>query len=96
MSSRITGIFDKGNYNCISSAMLYAILARSFDLPVRGVTVPTHAFIEMGLPGAKILEVETTSDTGYDWVHDAKFYDQASAKWAADRGLPGPPGEGGL
>ena len=86
--NRLTGIFDKGNYNCISSAMLYAILARSFGLPVRGVTVPTHAFIEMGLPGAKILEVETTSDTGYDWVHDAKFYDQASAKWAADRGLP--------
>ena len=86
--NRVTGIFDKGNYNCIGSAMLYAVLARSFDLPVRGVTVPTHAFIEMGLPSAKVIEVETTSDTGYDWVHDAKYYDEAAAKWAADRGLP--------
>ena len=86
--NRLTGILDRGNYNCISSAMLYAVLARSFDLPVRGVVVPTHAFIELGLPGAKTLEVETTIDTGYDWVHDAKFYDTASAKWAADRGLP--------
>lgn len=86
--NRLTGIFDRGNYNCISSAMLYAVLARSFDLPVRGVVVPTHAFIELGVPGAKILEVETTTDTGFDWVHDAKFYDTASAKWAADRGLP--------
>jgi hypothetical protein len=85
--SRVTGIFDGGRYNCISSAMLFTVLARAFGLPVRGVVVPTHAFVEMGAPGGKILEVETTSDKGFDWVHDARFYRDGAAQWSSQRGL---------
>ena len=85
--SRVAGIFETGRYNCISSAMLYVVLARAFDLPVRGVQVPTHAFVEMGAPGGKILEVETTSDTGFDHVHDERFYRESAARWSASRGL---------
>lgn len=85
--NRVTGILDTGTYNCISSAMLYVVLARSFNLPVRGVVVPTHAFVEYGLPGGKILEVETTSETGFDWVHDARYFKEGAADWSADRGL---------
>jgi len=85
--SRVSGIFDTGRYNCISSAMLFAVLARGFGMPVRGVQVPTHVFIEMGAPGGKILEVETTSDTGFDQVHDERFFREQGAKWSASRGL---------
>jgi hypothetical protein len=85
--ARVTGIFAGGHYNCLSSAMLFAVLARSFELPVRAVFVPTHVFIEMGEPGGKIIEVETTSATGFDWIHDERFYKEEAASWSGQRGL---------
>lgn len=85
--ARVTGIFTTGKYNCISSALLYVILARGFGLPVRGVLVPTHAFVEYGAQGAKLLEVETTSSTGFDWIHDERFYKEGAEKWSSSRGL---------
>jgi hypothetical protein len=84
---RITGIFAGGHYNCLSSAMLFAVLARGVGLPVRAAVVPTHVFIEMGAPGAKILEIETTSATGFDWIHDDRFYREGAASWSGRRGL---------
>lgn len=85
--SRLTGIFETGHYNCISSAILFTVLARGFGMPVRGVVTPTHAFVEMGAPGGKILEVETTSNTGFDLVHDERFYKEAAASFSSSRGL---------
>jgi tetratricopeptide (TPR) repeat protein len=67
--------------------MLFVVLARFFGMPVRGVLVPTHAFVEMGSPGGKILEIETTSATGYDLVHDDRFYRESAANWSGARGL---------
>jgi hypothetical protein len=85
--SRVAGIFETGHYNCISSAMLFVVLARYFGMSVRGVLVPTHAFVEMGPAGGKTLEIETTSDTGFDLVHDERFYREAAAGWSSQRGL---------
>jgi hypothetical protein len=89
--ARLTGIFTQGRYNCLSSTVLFAVLARAFDMPVRAVSVPTHVFIEMGAtganPGRPPIEVETTSDTGFDWVHDARFYSEDAARWSGNRGL---------
>ena len=85
--SRLTAIFTGGQYNCLSSAMLYVVLARAFDLPVRAAVVPTHVFVELGKPGGKIVDVETTSATGFDWVHDARFYADDAASWSSRRGL---------
>jgi hypothetical protein len=88
--ARLTGIFTSGHYNCLSSAVLYTVLARGFGLTVRAVSVPTHVFVEMGPPGGGArppIEIETTSDTGFDWVHDARFYNEGAARWSANRGL---------
>jgi hypothetical protein len=85
--ARITGIFTGGRYNCLSSALLYTVLARAFDLPVRAAVVPTHVFVEMGPPDGKIIEIETTSATGFDWVHDDRFYKESAAQWSSSRGL---------
>ena len=85
--ARLTGVFTSGHYNCLSSALLYVVLARAFGLPVRAVVVPTHVFVEMGQPGGKIIEIETTSDTGFDWVHDQRFYKEDAASWSGNRGL---------
>ena len=84
---RVTGIFAGGHYNCLSSAMLFAVLARGAGLPVRAALVPTHVFIEMGEPGGKILEIETTSPTGFDWIHDDRFYREEAVAWSGRRGL---------
>lgn len=86
--SAITGIFATGKYNCISSALLYIILARELGIPARGVLLPTHAFAEITLPDGKRIEVETTTPTGYDWIHDEKFYKQRAAAWFSSRGIP--------
>jgi hypothetical protein len=85
--ARLTGVFEGGNYNCLSSAMLFVVLARAFDLPVRAAFVPTHVFVELGAPGGKLIEIETTSPTGFDWVHDARFYAEQGAAWSGRRGL---------
>lgn len=85
--AHVTGIFATGKYNCLSSALLYMVLARAFAIPVRGVLVPTHAFTEIGATGGKILEVETTSSTGFDWVHDERFYKERAENWSSSRGL---------
>lgn len=84
---RLTGIFTSGRYNCLSSTLLYVVLARAFDLPVRAVAVPTHVFVEMGAPGGKVFEIETTSATGFDLVHDERFYREDAAGWSGRRGL---------
>ena len=85
---RLTGIFSTGTYNCLSSTLLFVVLARAFDLPVRGVAVPSHVFVEMGAPGTRPIEVETTSSRGFGLVHDARFFQQQSGAWASQRGLP--------
>ena len=85
--ARLTGVFTTGRYNCLSSAVLYVVLARAFGLPVRAAVVPTHVFVEVGNRGGKVFEVETTSNTGFDWVHDARFYKEDAANWSGNRGL---------
>ena len=85
--SRITGIFKTGRYNCISSAVLFVVLAREFHLPVRGVLVPTHAFVEFGTHNGKIVEIETTSSSGFGVTHDERFYKEVAAQWTSSRGL---------
>jgi len=85
--ARLTGIFTTGRYNCLSSTVLYVVLARAFGLPVRAAVVPTHVFAEIGAPGSKVFEVETTSNKGFDWVHDARFYKEDAASWSGNRGL---------
>jgi len=85
--SRLTDIFTSQKYNCISSAMLYMILARYFNMNVKGVLLPTHAFVQIESPKGKIIEVETTSVNGYGWVHNKKFYKNQSGEWFKLRGL---------
>jgi hypothetical protein len=84
--ARLTGVFSGGHYNCLSSAVLYVVLARAFGLPVRAVVVPTHVFAELGGAG-RVIEIETTSNTGFDWVHDERFYKEDAAGWSSNRGL---------
>jgi len=81
-------VFASGSYNCVSSTLLYTVLARAFGFEVRGIILPSHTFVQLTLPDDKIVEVETTTPDGYDWAHDEAFYAQRAGSWMRVRGLP--------
>lgn len=85
--SALTGIFRNNTFNCISSSLLYAVLARHLGLEGRGVMLPSHAFIQLDFEDGRTAEVETTSAAGYDKHHDAEFYQRAADAWFNPRGL---------
>ncbi|MFT6752581.1 MAG: hypothetical protein ACI9VI_002221 [Candidatus Azotimanducaceae bacterium] len=85
--SQLNRIFDTETYNCISSAMLYVAAARKLNLDVAGVLIPSHAFVQLTLPNQTIVEIETTSKSGFDIQHDKKFYQDQANEWATERAL---------
>jgi regulator of sirC expression with transglutaminase-like and TPR domain len=88
--SRLSTLLDTKDYNCISSALLYAVLARKAGLQAEGVIMPSHAFVQLTLDDGDVIEVETTSRGGYDLEHDAEFYSPQSGNWFSDRDLEMP------
>lgn len=85
--SRLSTLLETGKYNCTSSAILYIVLARYFDMPVKGVVLPSHAFVQLTAPDSTIIEIEPTVLAGFDWVHDENFYKSRAQAWFASRGL---------
>jgi tetratricopeptide (TPR) repeat protein len=66
----LSGLLDSGQFNCVSSAVLYAVIARRLGLEVRGVEVPGyllagHVFIVL-LDRGRRIDVETTNPRGFD------------------------------
>ena len=57
--SQMSNIFQTKKYNCISSSLLFIVLARKFELDVQGVLLPSHSFVQLTLSSGKILEIET-------------------------------------
>ena len=63
-----------GRYNCVSSAVLYAILASSVGLETRGVLTKDHAFAQVNT-GDELVDVETTNRYGYNPGSRKEFQD---------------------
>jgi len=63
--TRVDTALETGVYNCVSSAVLYMILARSVGLSVGGVRTSDHAFCSVLVNGQQI-DVETTNPFGYN------------------------------
>jgi tetratricopeptide (TPR) repeat protein len=72
--TRLDGIINTGRYNCVSSAVLYAILAMAADLDVRAVMTKDHAFVTVDT-GAELIDVETTNPYGFDPGNRQDFHD---------------------
>ncbi len=85
--SAIAAIFSTGQFNCISSSMLYIVLSRYLEFNARAALLPSHVFVELNFGDKGKAEVETTSPAGFGIAHDEAFY-QASAAWFKERGLP--------
>jgi tetratricopeptide (TPR) repeat protein len=88
--SKVSVIFRDGRFNCISSAILYIVLARYFNLNVEGVVTSQHAFVQIRDEDGRPIEVETTAYDGYGLTHDAKFYRTRFTRFSLSRNLSVP------
>jgi tetratricopeptide (TPR) repeat protein len=73
--TRLDEIFVSGRYNCVSSAVLYTILATAVGLDVRGVMTRDHAFASVSV-GGETIDVETTNPFGFDPGSRREFHNQ--------------------
>jgi len=87
--SQLSRLFDSGIFNCISSALLYAVAAREFDLQVDGVLLPSHALIQLTLPDGEVVNIETTASDGFDMAHDEAYFSR-NIQWFEQRDLAAP------
>ena len=62
-------ILDRNQFNCVSSAVLYNVLAKRLGLDARGIHVPDHAF-SIVYDGTRHFDVETTIDRGFSPLRD--------------------------
>jgi hypothetical protein len=73
--TRLDTLLTNGRYNCVSSAVLYLILAQSQGLEARGVATRDHAFAAV-LGDGESWDVETTNPYGFDPGNRREFHDQ--------------------
>ena len=62
-------LLDTGNFNCVSSAVLYNVLGRRFGLDLWAIEIPEHVFSCLH-DGDKRIEIETTNKLGFDPSRD--------------------------
>ncbi|WP_372369039.1 tetratricopeptide repeat protein [Candidatus Uabimicrobium sp. HlEnr_7] len=68
-SSNLIALLDRGIYNCVSSSLLYNIMAKKLGLNVRGVEAPEHCFSIVYNKEEDPWDIETTSPAGFDAAH---------------------------
>ena len=61
----LSTVLSDGSYNCVSSAVLYNILAKRIGLDARGIEVPDHA-LSIVYDGVNHADVETTTEHGFN------------------------------
>jgi len=71
----ITVLLREGSYNCVSSAVLYSILATAAGLDVQGVQTADHAFCVVSTERGPI-DNETTNYYGFDPGTQTEFKSQ--------------------
>jgi hypothetical protein len=72
--TRVDTALETGSFNCVSSAVLYLILARSVGLAVEGVRTADHAFCTVTVDGSPV-DVETTNLYGFNPGTKKEFRD---------------------
>ncbi|MGH8432236.1 MAG: hypothetical protein ACREUF_17720, partial [Solimonas sp.] len=64
-------LLDEQTFNCISSAVIYNVIALRLGLDVRAIEVPDHAFSIL-YQGTSHLDIETTNPLGFDPARDPR------------------------
>jgi Transglutaminase-like superfamily len=84
-------LLDTGEFNCVSSAVLYTVMGQRLGIDVRAVEIPGHVFSVLATRDRKI-DVETTSPRGFD-VDPLRQHGPAKANRPVElRREVGPPG----
>ena len=78
LAARVDAALATGEYNCVSSAVLYLILARSVGLPVRAARTSDHVLCVVEADGRRV-DVETTNRYGFDPGTRKEFTDTFGA-----------------
>ena len=75
----MTRLLLEGNYNCVTSALVFHAAGARLGLDVRGVLVPSHVYVRV-VVGDTHFDIETTSAKGFLLAQDdaayAKFLEQ--------------------
>ncbi len=58
-------LFNRGQYNCLSSSIIYSLIFMEFGFEVKGVLTKDHAFSTIITPSGEI-DVETTLSVGFN------------------------------
>jgi len=72
--TRLDTLLREGQFNCVSSAALYAILATACGLDAGAIATKDHAFITINVDG-ETIDVETTNPYGFDPGNKKEFHD---------------------
>jgi hypothetical protein len=72
--TRMDTLLTNGDYNCVSSAVFYTILASAAGLKTGGVVTRDHAFVTAEA-GEETIDVETTNPYGFDPGNRREFHD---------------------
>lgn len=86
--TKIDVVFDTGQYNCVSSAVIYMAAGRYAGLNVQGVRTVDHAFVSV-LIDDEIVDVETTNIWGFDPGQKKEFTDSFSGSTGYNYVPPG-------
>ncbi|MDR2149569.1 MAG: hypothetical protein LBO67_01850 [Spirochaetaceae bacterium] len=76
--TKIETALRTGDYNCVSSAVLYSIFAHAAGLDVRAAITQDHAFVTLNVGTAenpKLIDIETTNKYGFNPGSNKEFHD---------------------
>ena len=88
--SQLTSVFDNGSFNCLSSSLLFIVIAKELGYDVSGIVLPSHAFVEIQLARSERIDIETTAYSGFNVQHDEAFYQREDNTWFEERNLVPP------
>jgi len=72
--TRVDVLLDTGVFNCVSSALVYMVIAKSLGLSVSAVATSDHAFCQVVID-SHAYDVETTTSLGFDPGNRREFHD---------------------
>ena len=73
---RIDQIISQHSFNCVSSAIFYAIACRSFNIKITGVATTDHVLAQLQLSDSTKIDIETTVKFGFDPSSKTGILDQ--------------------
>ena len=74
--NRIDSILSQRTFNCVSSAVFYAVACRKFDIRITGVVTADHSLAQLKLSETAKFDIETTVSSGFDPSSKTGILDQ--------------------